>query len=146
PLRVWSFRDVTARLAAEEAVRDSESRYRLLFEQNAAGVCLLTISGRIVNCNATFAEMVGYAPEEMKNRDLHDVLERAAALEDIRRQLNETPTIRGLEIVMRRRDGERVSLLANVSVLGHGERALVHLTAVDISERKRAQEKIEFQA
>src|SRR5438132_8604481 len=58
PVRVWSFRDVTARLAAQEALRDSEARYRLLFEQNAAGVCLATISGRILNCNATFADMV----------------------------------------------------------------------------------------
>ena len=146
PLRVWSFRDVTARLAAEEALRDSESRYRLLFEQNAAGVCLATISGRIIDCNATFADMVGYAADELKNRELRDVFERAPAVEEIRRQLDETPTVRGLEIEMRRRDGVRVSALANVSLLGRGERALVHMTAVDISDRKRAEEQIEFQA
>lgn len=146
PVRVWSFRDVTARLAAEEALRDSEARYRLLFEQNAAGVCLATTAGRIVNCNATFGELVGYAADELKNRELRDVFEREAAVEDIRRRLDETPTIRGLEIEMRRRDGARVSVLANVSLLGRGERALVHMTAVDISDRKRAQEQIEFQA
>ena len=146
PVRVWSFRDVTARLAAEEALRDSEARYRLLFEQNAAGVCLATISGRIINCNATFAEMVGYAADELENRGLADVFGRADAVEDIRRQLDETPTVRGLEIEMRRRDGERVSALANVSLVGSGEHALVHMTAVDISVRKRAQEQIEFQA
>jgi diguanylate cyclase (GGDEF)-like protein/PAS domain S-box-containing protein len=146
PIRVWSFRDVTARLAAEEALRDSEARYRLLFEENAAGVCLASISGRIIECNATFADMVGYAADELTNRELRDVFERASAVEEIRRQLDETPTVRGLEIEMRRRDGERVSALANVSLLGQGERALVHMTAVDISDRKRAQEQIEFQA
>ena len=146
PLRVWSFRDVTARLAAQEALRDSESRYRQLFEQNAAGVCLTTIFGRILNCNATFAEMVGYSAEELKNRELRDVFERPAAVDEIRQQLDGTPTLRGVEIEMRRRDGERVSALANVSLLGRGERALVHMTAVDISDRKRAEEQIEFQA
>jgi len=146
PLRVWSFRDVTARLAAEDALRDSETRYRLLFEQNAAGVCLATISGRIINCNATFAGMVGRTTDELTNSELRDVFERTSAVEDMRRRLDDTPTVRGLEIVMRRRDGERVSALANVSLLGRGEHALLHMTAVDISDRKRAEEQIEFQA
>ncbi|HEX9160226.1 MAG TPA: EAL domain-containing protein [Thermoanaerobaculia bacterium] len=146
PLRVWSFRDVTARLAAEDALRESEMRYRLLFEQNAAGVCLATISGHIINCNPTFADMVGLRVDELANRDLRDVFARASAVEEIRNRLEETPTVRGVEIEMRRPDGERVSALANVSLLGDGDRALVHLTAVDISDRKRAEEQIEFQA
>lgn len=146
PVRIWSFRDVTARLSAEEALRDSEARYRLLFEQNAAGVCVATISGRIINCNATFAEMVGSGADELKNRELRDLFARDGVMENIRRQLEQTPTVRGLEIELRRQDGARMFVLANVSLLGRGERALVHMTAVDISDRKRAQEQIEFQA
>lgn len=146
PMRVWSFRDVTARLAAEEALRDSEARYRLLFEQNAAGVCVASIAGRLINCNSTFAEMVGYTPEDLKNREFRDVFERAGAVDEIWQQFDATPTMRGREIELRRPDGARVSALANISLLGTGENALVHMTAVDITDRKRAEQQIEFQA
>ena len=147
PVRVWSFRDVTARLAAEEAVRDSETRYRLLFEQNAAGVCLARVSGRIVDCNATFAALVGYVPEELKKRDLSDIFDRSdAVIDDVRKGLGETPTVRGMEIVARRKNGDQMFLLANISLLGQGDNALLHMTAVDITDRKRVQQQVEFQA
>jgi diguanylate cyclase (GGDEF)-like protein/PAS domain S-box-containing protein len=146
PLRVWSFRDVTARLAAEEALRDSETRYRLLFEQNAAGVLLATIDGRIVDCNATFAEMLGDREDGLSGRNISELCLRAGATEEIRARLEQTPTIRGIEIPMRRRDGQPVSVLANVSLLGQGTEALLHMTAVDITDRKRAEEQVEFQA
>ena len=55
--RVWSFRDVTAKFTAEAALRDSELRYRLLFEQNAAGVCVTKIDGEIADCNTTWASI-----------------------------------------------------------------------------------------
>jgi len=67
---------VTARMTAEEALRDSEARYRLLFEHNAAGVCLTTVAGGFVDCNATFAEMVGYSAAELRSCDFADLFER----------------------------------------------------------------------
>src|SRR6185436_14314814 len=64
-VRVWSFRDVTARFAAEAALRESEIRYRLLFEQNAAGVCVSRLDGEIMDCNATFAAMLGLRRDQL---------------------------------------------------------------------------------
>ena len=93
-------------MVSAEALRESEIRYRLLFEQNAAGVCLATISGRIVDCNATFADLVGYEVDELRDRDLRDVFKRVSAVDEIRRRLETTPTVRGVEIDMRRRGGD----------------------------------------
>lgn len=146
PLRVWSFHDVTARLTAEEALRDSEARYRLLFEQNAAGVCVADRSWRVLDCNSTFADLVGAPTADLEGHNLREFFENFGEAEEVRRKLDDTPTLRGEDFKLRRRDGSLVSALANVSLLGRGENALLHITAVDITERKRAEEDVAFRA
>ena len=145
-LRVWSFRDVTARRRAEEALRVSEARYRLLFEENAAGVCVTTMAGEIIDCNATFGAMVGSRPDDLTHRDLAILFDQPSVWEDILRRLADEPVIKGAEAELRRNDGTRIWVLQNLAVLGRGATAVVHLTAVDISDRKRAEEQIEFHA
>ncbi len=54
------FRDVTRRRQAEQALRASERRYRLLFEKNLAGILRSTLDGRVLECNEAFARMLGY--------------------------------------------------------------------------------------
>src|SRR5260370_21933021 len=53
--------DVNERMQAEERLRASEERYRLLFERNLAGVYRTTVGGRILDCNDALARMFGYA-------------------------------------------------------------------------------------
>jgi PAS domain S-box-containing protein len=67
-------RDITDRKQAEEALRESEERFRALFEQAAVGVALLeTKTGRYIRINQKYCDIVGYTIEEMLNKTLQDL-------------------------------------------------------------------------
>ena len=141
-MRVWSFRDVTARFAAESALRESELRYRLLFEQNAAGVCVTRADGIIVDCNSTFAAMLGHNHAELLGQMMDEYYVRPVEREELVSLLHDAATLNSVEVEMRRRDGSSVWVLKNLT--RSGDR--IHSTVVDISDRKRAEEQIEFHA
>jgi diguanylate cyclase (GGDEF)-like protein/PAS domain S-box-containing protein len=141
-IRVWSFRDVTSRFAAEAALRDSELRYRLLFEQNAAGVCVSTVSGAIVDCNLTFASMLGYSRSELLGLEAGQLYARPSQRTDLLSVLSDSPTLNSVELELRKKDGQAIWGLINLTMAADR----IHTTVVDISDRKRAEEQIEFHA
>lgn len=145
-IRVWSFRDVTARFAAEAALRESEIRYRLLFEQNAAGVCVSRLDGQIVDCNATFASMLGFERTELFGRSMASLYANPAEADELTALLRGVGTLNSVEIELRRSDRRALWVLENLVLVGDSVNGVVHATVVDISDRKRAEEQIEFHA
>jgi diguanylate cyclase (GGDEF)-like protein/PAS domain S-box-containing protein len=140
--RVWSFRDVTSKFTAEAALRDSELRYRLLFEQNAAGVCVTKLDGEIVDCNTTFAQMLGYERAELIGNKIALLYERPAERAEIETTLQQSKTLNSIETELRRKTGGSLYVLQNLTLAGDR----IHMTVADISDRKRAEEQIEFHA
>ena len=141
-VRVWSFRDVTSRFAAEAALRESELRYRLLFEQNAAGVCVTEVAGRIIDCNLTFAAMLGYSRSELIGSQAGAFYAKPAQRTDLLSLLDDSRTLNSVELELRKKDGQSIWGLMNLTMVGDR----IHTTIVDISDRKRAEEQIEFHA
>ncbi|HKA35816.1 MAG TPA: ATP-binding protein [Thermoanaerobaculia bacterium] len=131
------------RRRAEEALRDSEQRYRRLFERNLAGVFRSTADGKMLECNLAFARIFGYeSPEELLAVPASELYvrpsDRAAALERIRRE----GTILGYETSLRRRDGSLAWILENVTLLPgeDGGPEILEGTLIDVTERKRLEE------
>jgi diguanylate cyclase (GGDEF)-like protein/PAS domain S-box-containing protein len=123
-------------------MRESVHRYRLLFEQNAAGVCVATLDDRVVECNVTFASMLGYNRADLVGMNASDFHVRPVEREEIASMLRDVSTLNSVEVEMRRQDGSTAWVLQNLTLSGE----LVHTTMVDISDRKRAEEQIEFHA
>lgn len=145
-IRVWSFRDVTSRFAAEAALRESENRYRLLFEQNAAGVCVTSMQGAILDCNATFATLLHTNRDSLIGRSVSRIYANPNESEEIATLLRGEGMLNSIEVELRRDDGAPLWVLQNVVLVGDSMSGVIHTTVVDISDRKRAEEQIEFHA
>jgi PAS domain S-box-containing protein len=137
-------RDITDRKRAEQALRESEERYRLLFERNLAGVFRGTLFSRhILDCNAAYARILGYdsRQEVLSCGKLHDFCEPAEFETAKARLLNEK-ALTNFEVRFRRKDQTPVWALVNVSLIetGEAEETLVAGTLIDITEHKQAEQ------
>ncbi|MCU0518280.1 MAG: PAS domain S-box protein, partial [Oscillatoria sp. Prado101] len=57
--------DITSRVRAQEAVRESEERFRAIFERAAAGIAVVAQDGHFIRVNQRFCEMLGYTEGEL---------------------------------------------------------------------------------
>lgn len=132
-------------LQAQAALRDSEQRYRLLFERNVAGVFRSSLNGEMLEVNEAFAEMLGYgSPVELRGilaRKLFLFPEERTRLVD---QLKRDGCAINFECGLRRSDGQAVWVMEN-SVLMHdpelGQDVIVG-TLVDLTEKKQLEVKL----
>jgi diguanylate cyclase (GGDEF)-like protein/PAS domain S-box-containing protein len=126
----------------------SEERYRLLFERNLAGVYMATEDGRVVDCNDACAVLFGYATrEELLRAGSIDYM-HPHERDSIIRRLREHGAVTNEEVELRGRDGKSVWALENVRrvISEEGGAPMLEGILLDISDRKRAEQEIEFKA
>jgi len=140
----YSIAQFIERKRAEEALREGEARYRLLFERNLAGVFRATLhSRRLIDCNDAYARILGYdsRQEVLHCGKLHDFYE-AADFANARARLFKEKALTNFEVRLCRKDHTRMWALANVSLIEarEGKEPLLEGTLIDISERKQAEQ------
>jgi len=141
--------DVSSRREIEEALRLSEKRYRTLFERNLAGVYRSTLEGRILDCNESFARIFGYpSREEVLRQAAWDFYVHPEDREAALAKLLERQTLSNYELCLKRKDGSTVWVLESESLIEgpDGRLSVIEGTAIDITERKRAEEQVKHLA
>ena len=72
--RVWSFRNITERQQAEETVERLRRQNELILNSAGEGIFQLNLSGEVTFVNPAAANLTGYQPGELCQRDIHDLI------------------------------------------------------------------------
>ncbi len=137
--------EMLERERAEQALRRSEKRYRILFEQNVAGVFRTMLDGVILDCNAAFASLIGFQEAgEIQGKRIETLFKQPPGQPAFMTELEETGFIRNFEICHIRGDGSMVWLILNLIKIQEEEEGHFILLGmvINITHRKMAEEKL----
>jgi two-component system NtrC family sensor kinase len=145
-------RDITERKRAEETLRESERRYRLLAENATDVITSVDMSALPIYMSPSITRLLGYSVEEAMNRTLEQSLTPAsyrAAIEGLAGAVAGDPGeqsaqsgSRTVELEFYRKDGSTVWVEDSVSIVrdSHGQPLEIVSVLRDITQRKRAEE------
>ncbi|MGO9119343.1 MAG: PAS domain S-box protein [Desulfomonilaceae bacterium] len=142
------FLDYETRLDDRKALRESEGRYRGVFENAAIGIDVVDAAGRLLEVNGSLAKMLGYSQDELLKRTIFDITHPEDV--EVSRTKHEQ-MVRGEMTSYRfekryvRKNGELLWAEVSVSLIRGSDG--VHIATIgvvaDITERKRVEQALE---
>ena len=140
---VTNFRDITERRLAEDALRESEAKYRFFIERAVFGIYRSTEDGRILEANPALARMLGYDTlDEVMTLNMADIYQSSA---DRRRLLESHRGQPGgtVEVRWKKKNGDAMLVrLTARTIVGPDGRESYETIAEDITEKRALEEQL----
>ena len=131
---------------AEEALRESELRFRTLFDLSPQAIALSDVStGRLIDVNHKFCELTKYAREEILGRTTTEC--RFYSKEDrgkFLKELQGSGEVRGLEMDFRAKDGWIINTLMFAKLVRIAGESFILAIFLDVTDRKRLEAKLQY--
>ena len=142
---VEDFKDITDRKHAEDALRESEVRFRTQFDLSPQAIAFTEVStGRLIDVNQKFCELTKYTKEEVLGRTTTECMfysmeDRAVFL----KELQKSGEVRGLEMDFRVKDGTILNTIMFAKLVQIAGETLILSIFVDLTDRKRLEVKLQ---
>ncbi|MFN6464581.1 MAG: PAS domain S-box protein [Nostoc sp. DedVER02] len=141
--------DVTAAKQTEVALRESEEKFRAMFNQAAVGIALVALDGQFIQVNPALCEITGYSPEELIQLNFQEIThpdDLAVDLDNARQVIAKEISGYSLEKRYIRKDGSILwaNLTSSVVWDTNGQPKYALGIIEDISERKQVEATQQF--
>ena len=140
---IATFEDVTDRRHAEEALRESEEKYRGLINGMSDTVWVIDFDANFIDVNDASVEVLGYSREELLSMGPQDI-DTSVGVEEIKGLIEQMPTdeIQLFETTHITKDGKTIPVEVKSSLVTYKGKQVILSIARDITERKRAEAEI----
>ncbi len=138
--------DLTERKHAEEALIESENKYRTIFENTGTAMVIIEDSTIISLANSEYEKLTGYSRDEIEGKlrwidhVLEEDLERMLEQHKLRR-LNSNVALKCYEFRLLHKNGQIRDILLHIDIIPGTKRSIASLT--DITEHKRAEKELQ---
>ena len=144
---IGTARDITERKRTEAALRESEERFRGIFQDAGTAIAITDLQGRFHSCNPAFTALLGYSQAELLDRHFQDIIHPEDREENVVGGVRlRAQEIASLEIFNRyiKKDSSAVWVHKRISMLHDAAGKPTHHIALvtDMTERKRYEEHI----
>ncbi len=140
--------EISNRRAVEKALRESEERYRALYNRTPAMLHSIDTNGRLISISDYWAEVLGYDRAEVTGKKLTDFMtgdSRRYAEERVFPAFFKTGSCKEVPYRFVKKNGQEIDILlsaiADLNAEGKMTRTLA--VSIDVTERKRAEEALE---
>ena len=136
--------DITERKQAEEALRESEDRYRDLVEYSQYLICTHTLEGQILSVNQEGARLLGYDQKDLLNKNIRDLLapEVRAEFDTYLRTIREKGAAEGFMRIQNAKGEKRIWAYSNSLRTERVTEPIVRSIAHDITDRLQAEKAV----
>ncbi len=136
--------DITEQMRVEEILRESEEKYRTLFEGSKDAVFITTRQGKFIDFNQSFLDLFGYSKDELVTLHVQETYVHPDDRHRFQEEIEQKGFVRDYEVKLRTKDGKEMDCLLTASVrLGRDGTVLgYHGIIRDITERKRAEQEM----
>ena len=133
--------DITERKRFEKEVRESEEKYRNLFERVRHGLFISAREGQFIDCNAALVEMLGYGDKnEFLSIDIaRDLYVDPEDRKTFQRRIERHGFVKDFEVEFKKKDGQKITALLTAHLKRDETGMIIGYEGlnIDISDRKR---------
>ncbi len=136
--------DISELKQTEKALKESEVKFRTIFEESRDAIILTTVDGQFVDFNQATERLLGYNREELLNLPVIEIYADKTARHPFTQLTASRGFVKDYELQLKKKDGTVITCLDTASVRKDGEGKIIGYQGIvrDITEHKLAEEEI----
>jgi len=140
------FRDITLRKKTEEALKKSEEKYRIIFENAKEGIFQTTYEGKYITVNPALVKMYGYDNSEELMKSRNNIAEQTYVDPELRKVflkiMRDVGYVKGFEYEVYKKDGSKIWVYEDANAVKDTKGNILYFEGfvVDMTDKKKVEE------